>query len=135
MYDTFESIYIPKFHPILFYHPKKLLYQLYNTILQYTSIPKLYFFPFYLNILFYSFSFFYYFSFSLPFPLFLSQPLAPMMIKATIKPNHQSISPNPRRSHHRSHHQTKPKIDVNQSHHWSHHQIKPPSNQTIKASV
>ena len=65
---TLKSIHIKKYYSILFYRPKKLLYQLYHTILQYFQHPKiLFFFPFYLNILFYSF--FYCFSFSLPFPL------------------------------------------------------------------
>ena len=67
----------------------------YNT----PNIPKFYFFPFYLNILFYSFFFFYYFSFSIPFPLFLPQPLAPVSThKATHthKPMiHRSTYPNP----------------------------------------
>ena len=67
-----ESIHNSKCHLILFYYPKKLFYQLYHTILQYTQHHKtFFFFLFYLNILFYSF-FCYYFSFSLPFTLFLA---------------------------------------------------------------
>ena len=34
-----KSIHNEKCHHILFYHPKKLLYQLYHTILQYTQHP------------------------------------------------------------------------------------------------
>ena len=38
-----ESIHIPKFYLILFYHSKKLLYQLYHTILQYSQHLNFYF--------------------------------------------------------------------------------------------
>ena len=38
-----ESIHIPKFYLILFYHSKKLLYQLYYTILQYSQHLNFYF--------------------------------------------------------------------------------------------
>ena len=37
------SIYIPKFYYILFYHLKKVFYQLYYTILQYSHHPNFYF--------------------------------------------------------------------------------------------
>ena len=72
-----QSIHNGKYHPILSYHIlpfKKLLYQLYHTILQYSQHLKTLFF----SLLFkYSFLlFFYYFSFILHFPLFLPQPLA-----------------------------------------------------------
>ena len=39
-----KSIPIRKLHLILFYHPKKLLYQLYHTILQYIQLSKTLFF-------------------------------------------------------------------------------------------
>ena len=42
-YYAHKSIHSQKFHPILFYHLKKLLCQLYNTILQYTHHPNFYF--------------------------------------------------------------------------------------------
>ena len=42
-----KCIHVRKCHPILFYHPKKLFYQLYYTILQHTQHPK--------NLLFYHF--------------------------------------------------------------------------------
>ena len=38
-----KSIHSQKFYPILFYHLKKPLYQLYNTILQYSQHPNFYF--------------------------------------------------------------------------------------------
>ena len=38
-----QSIHNGKCHPILFYHLKKLLYQLYHIILQYTQHPIFYF--------------------------------------------------------------------------------------------
>ena len=38
-----KSIQIRKFYLILFYHPKRSLYQLYNTILQYCQHPNFYF--------------------------------------------------------------------------------------------
>ena len=61
------------------------------------------FFPFYLNILFYSF-FFYYFSFSIPFPLFLPQPLAPI---STHRTTHTHTNPwytnPPIQTHHHTH--------------------------------
>ena len=38
-------------HLILFYHSKKLLYQLYNTILQYTQHPNFYFYLQYIKII------------------------------------------------------------------------------------
>ena len=62
-------------HPILL---SKKSYFINYTIPFYniSNILKLYFFPFYLNILFYLFILIYYFSFSLSFPLFLPQPLA-----------------------------------------------------------
>ena len=63
-------------HPILFYYTKKLLYQLYHTILQYTQHPKSLLFYHFIKIYIYFLIFLYYFSFSLPFPLFLPQPLA-----------------------------------------------------------
>ena len=37
---TYKSILIRKFYPILFYHLKKSLYQLYHIILQYTKHPN-----------------------------------------------------------------------------------------------
>ena len=40
---NYSSIHNGSCHPILFYHPKKLLYQLYNIILQYTQHPNFYF--------------------------------------------------------------------------------------------
>ena len=42
-FRTSYSIRIRKCYPILFYHLKKLLYQLYNTILQYTQHRNFYF--------------------------------------------------------------------------------------------
>ena len=39
-----KSIPIPKSYHILFYYLKKLLYQLYHTILQYSQHPNFYFF-------------------------------------------------------------------------------------------
>ena len=55
---TCKSIHNGECYPILFYHIKKLIYQLYHTILQYTQHSKTlsFFFPFYLNILFYSYA-------------------------------------------------------------------------------
>ena len=38
-----ESIHISKFYLIIFYHSKKILYQLYHTILQYSQHPYFYF--------------------------------------------------------------------------------------------
>ena len=38
-----QSIHISKFYHILFYHPKKLIYQLYHTILQYSQYLNFYF--------------------------------------------------------------------------------------------
>ena len=65
-----QSIHNRFCYLILFYHLKKQFYQLYHTILQYTTSKNSIFFPFYLNILFYSFFFlifflFLFFSFSL----------------------------------------------------------------------
>ena len=40
----YYSIRIRKCHSILFYHLKKLLYQLYHTILQHTQHPKILFY-------------------------------------------------------------------------------------------
>ena len=77
-----QSIHNRFCYLILFYHLKKQFYQLYHTILQYTTSKNSIFFPFYLNILFYSF--FFNFFFSLPFLLFLPQPLAPATTKQTI---------------------------------------------------
>ena len=51
-----QSISIEECYSILFYHLKKLLYQLYHTILQYTLHPKTLLFYFFIKILF-----FYYF--------------------------------------------------------------------------
>ena len=128
-------------HAILFYPFKKLLYQLYHTILQNIQQPKiLFFFPFYLNILFYSF-FFYYFSFSIPFPLFLPQPLTPVSTHRTTHTQrsmiHQSTYPNPsphtykhKLSNHQLSHTHKPfkPIGANNSHHT--HQSKPATTTT-----
>ena len=61
-----KSISNRKCHPILFYHPKKLLYQLYHTNWQHTQHPKILFFPIlfkYSNLFFFLlFLFFYSFS-------------------------------------------------------------------------
>ena len=43
LHDPCQSIHIRKSYPILFYHLKNLLYQLYNTILQYTQHLNFYF--------------------------------------------------------------------------------------------
>ena len=102
--------------------------------------PKFFFFPFYLNILFYSF-FFYYFSFSIPFPLFLPQPLTPVSTHRTTHTQrsmiHQSTYPNPsphtykhKLSNHQLSHTHKPfkPIRANNSHHT--HQSKPATTTT-----
>ena len=44
---------IEEWYSILFYHPKKLLYQLYHTILQYTLHPKTLLFYFFTKISFF----------------------------------------------------------------------------------
>ena len=70
-----KSIHSRFLYLILFYHLKKQFYQLYHTIYNIPSIPKLYYFTIWLK--YYFLIFFYYFSFSPPFPLFHPQPLAP----------------------------------------------------------
>ena len=47
----FKSIHNGKCHTILFYHPKKLFYQLYHIILQYTQHPNFYFTIQYIKII------------------------------------------------------------------------------------
>ena len=51
-----KSISIEECYSVLFYHPKKLLYQLYHTILQYTLHPKTLLFYFFIKILFFNIS-------------------------------------------------------------------------------
>ena len=51
-----QSISIEECHSILFYHPKKLFYQLYHTILQYIIHPKTLLFYFFIKILFFNLS-------------------------------------------------------------------------------
>ena len=51
-----KSISIEECYSILFYHLKKLLYQLYHTILQYTLHPKTLLFYFFIKILFFNLS-------------------------------------------------------------------------------
>ena len=95
-----QSIHNRFCYLILFYHLKKQFYQLYHTILQYTTSKNSIFFPFFLNILFYSFFFFFFFS--LPFLLFLPQPLAPASTSSKPIPttmnltNHTHHHPYPR---------------------------------------
>ena len=48
-----KSISIEECYSILFYHLKKLLYQLYHSILQYTLHPKTLLFYFFIKILFF----------------------------------------------------------------------------------
>ena len=68
----------------------------YNTL----NIPKFFFFfPFYLNILFYSF--FYYISFSIPFPLFLPHPLALVLTHRATHRDHWYTEPI--QTHHHTH--------------------------------
>ena len=57
----YKSISIEECYSILFYHPKKLLYQLYHTILQYTLHPKTLLFYFFIKILFFLIFFYYFF--------------------------------------------------------------------------
>ena len=148
-----QSIHISKFYLILFYHLKKLFYQLYHTILQYTQhLKTLIFFPFYLNILFYSS--FYYISFSLPFLLFLPQPLAPATIDKTKTVQHTiiPITTTPPPCHHQhivTPHILAPPIgpsNQNQNHiskknkikkikNQSKHQFKPSQNPTVGATI
>ena len=69
------------------------------------------FFPFYLNILFYSF--FYYFSFSIYFTLFLPQPLAPVSThRATHTQTHDTLI-----------HQSKPITTHTEPHTYTHKNI------------
>ena len=56
-----QSISIEECYSILFYHPKKLLYQLYHTILQYTLHPKTLLFYFFIKILFFLIFLYYFF--------------------------------------------------------------------------
>ena len=51
-----KCIHIQKCLPILFYHPKELLYQLYHIILQYTQHPKNQLFYHFIKILFFNIS-------------------------------------------------------------------------------
>ena len=51
-----KCIHIQKCLPILFYHPKELLYQLYHIILQYTQHPKNLLFYHFIKILFFNLS-------------------------------------------------------------------------------
>ena len=106
-----KSIYIPKFYPILFYHLKKLLYQLYHTILQYTLHSKtLFFFPFYLNILFYSFFFFLW--------LFLFFSSFSSLSPLTSSTSHNNTNPNPHhQSTHRASNQTQKPTNLHQETH------------------
>ena len=86
-----------------YFTPKKLLYQLYYTILQYTQHPKILFFPpFYLNILFYSFLLFlFFYSFSSLSPSTSSR----LASVSTQSHTHlqRNPPPMPRRNHNRSH--------------------------------
>ena len=52
----FMSIHNRKCHPILFYHLKKAIYQLYHVILQYTQYPKTLLFYHFIEILFFNLS-------------------------------------------------------------------------------
>ena len=52
MWQECKSIHIQEFYPILFYHPKKLLYQLHNTILQYIQHLNFYFLILLIKIIF-----------------------------------------------------------------------------------
>ena len=49
-----KNISIEECYSIVFYHPKKLLYQLYHTILQYTLHPKTLLFYFFIKIFFFN---------------------------------------------------------------------------------
>ena len=53
---SYKSIHNRKCHHILFYHLKKLLYQLYYIILQYTQHPKTLLFYHFIKILFFNLS-------------------------------------------------------------------------------
>ena len=54
--SSYQSIANQFCHPILFYNPKKLFYQLYHTILQYTQHPKTLLFYHFIKILFFNLS-------------------------------------------------------------------------------
>ena len=56
-----QSISIEESYSILFYHPKKLLYQLCHTILQYTLHPKTLLFYFFIKILLFLIFLYYFF--------------------------------------------------------------------------
>ena len=51
---SYKSIHNGKYHPILFYNLKKLLYQLYHIILQCTQHPKTLLFYHFIKILFFN---------------------------------------------------------------------------------
>ena len=53
-HTTLKSIHISNSYFIIFYHPKKLFYQLYHTILQYPQYPKTLLFYHFIKILFFN---------------------------------------------------------------------------------
>ena len=64
LHDPCQSIHICKSYPILFYHLKNLLYQLYNTILQYTQHLNFYFSILLIKIIYLHNKIFFFFFFS-----------------------------------------------------------------------
>ena len=59
-HKTFRAFTNGKCHPIIFYHLKKLLYQLYHTILQYIKHPKTLLFYHFIKILFLIFLYYFF---------------------------------------------------------------------------